>query len=245
MSLFLGEEHPLFAVKPEQVTDAELGLKRDWIFGEVKARTNIAAFYTWYNDIQVIQRAAIAGSDILTNAQRARVMGLEFEGMLVPVKGLTLGATYSYNSAKYLQYDTIAIPAIPQALTAAQPSRDLAGTPFSFVPKHKYNLTASVDLPLPEREGTLQLTGNWSYQTSQRVTPEAQPFDTIAGYGLLNLRLDWRDVRGFPLDLAFYGTNILNREYRVTANPSYNNSGFIGSIYGEPAQYGVQLRYRF
>ena len=165
--------------------------------------------------------------------------------MLVPVKGLTLGATYSYNSAKYLQYDTIAIPAIPQALTAAQPSRDLAGTPFSFVPKHKYNLTASVDLPLPEREGTLQLTGNWSYQTSQRVTPEAQPFDTIAGYGLLNLRLDWRDVRGFPLDLAFYGTNLLNREYRVTANPSYNNSGFIGSIYGEPAQYGVQLRYRF
>ena len=245
VSLFLGEEHPLFAVKPEHVTDAEIGLKRDWSFGDVRARTNVAAFYTWYNDIQVIQRAAIAGSDILTNAKRARVMGLEFEGMLVPVKGLTLGATYSYNSAKYLQYDTIAILAIPQALTAAQPSRDLAGTPFSFVPKHKYNLTASVDLPIPEREGTLQLSGNWSYQTSQRVTPEAQPFDTIAGYGLLNLRIDWRDVRGFPLDLAFYGTNILDREYRVTANPSYNNSGFIGSIYGEPAQYGVQLRYRF
>lgn len=245
VSLFLGEAHPLFAVKPEQVTDAEVGLKRDWTFGDVKARTNIAAFYTWYDDIQVIQRAAIAGSDILTNAQRARVMGLEFEGTLVPVKGLTLGATYSYNSAKYLQYDTIAIPAIPQALTAAQPSRDLAGTPFSFVPKHKYNLTASIDLPIPDREGTLQLTGNWSYQTSQRVTPEAQPFDTIAGYGLLNLRLDWRNVRGAPLDLALYGTNILDREYRVTANPSYNNSGFIGSIYGEPAQYGVQLRYRF
>ena len=125
--------------------------------GDVKARTNIAAFYTWYDDIQVIQRAAIAGSDILTNAQRARVMGLEFEGTLVPVKGLTLGATYSYNSAKYLQYDTIAIPAIPQALTAAQPSRDLAGTPFSFVPKHKYNLTASIDLPMsPQLEAIIQ-----------------------------------------------------------------------------------------
>jgi len=245
VSLFLGEQHPLFSVRPEQVTDAEIGLKRDWTLGNVKARTNISAFYTWYNDIQVIQRAAIAGSDILTNAQRARVMGLEFEGTLVPVNGLTLGATYSYNSAKYLKYDTIAIPAIPQALTAAQPSRDLAGTPFSFVPKHKYTLSGEVALPLPKSEGDLSVSAIWTYQSSERVTPETQPFDTIAGYGLLNLRLDWRDVRGAPLDIAFYGTNILNKEYRVTANPSYNNSGFISSIYGEPAQYGIQLRYRF
>lgn len=245
VSLFLGENHPLFAVRPEQVTDAEIGLKRDWSFGDVRARTNFAAFYTWYNDIQVIQRAAIAGADILTNAQRARVMGLEFEGMLKPVRGLTFGATYSYNSAKYLQYDTIAIPAIPQALTAAQPSRDLAGTPFSFVPKHKFTLSGELALPLPKSAGDMSVFAIWTHQTSQRVTPESQPFDTIEGYGLLNLRLDWRNIGGTALDLAIYGTNVLDKEYRVTANPSYNNSGFIGSIYGEPAQYGVQLRYRF
>ncbi len=245
VSLFLGEQHPLFAVRPEQVTDAEIGLKRDWSFGDVRARTNIAAFYTWYDDIQVIQRAAIAGADILTNAQRARVMGIEFEGMLKPTRWITFGATYSYNSAKYLEYNTIAIPAIPQALTAAQPSRDLAGTPFSFVPKHKYSLSGEVALPLPESMGDMSVSAIWTHQSSQRVTPEDQPFDTIEGYGLLNLRFDWRDVGGAPLDLAIYGTNVLDKEYRVTANPSYNNSGFIGSIYGEPAQYGVQLRYRF
>lgn len=245
VSLFLGESHPLFAVRPEQVTDAELGIKRDWSLNGVKARTNLSAFYTWYNDIQVIQRAAISGSDILTNAQRARVMGLEFEGMIVPVKGVTLGATYSYNSAKYLEYNTIAIPAIPQALTAAQPSRDLAGTPFSFVPKQKYSLSAAIALPIPEEAGRLDFTASWSHQSSQRVTPEAQPFDTIAAYGLLNLRLDWRDVRGAPVDLAVFATNVLDKTYRVAANPGYNNSGFVGSIFGEPAQYGVQLRYRY
>lgn len=245
VSLFLGQSHPLFAVRPEQVTDAELGLKRDWTFGDVHARTNISAFYTWYNNIQVVQRAAIAGADILTNAQRARVLGLEFEGMLVPARGITLGAVYSYNSAKYLKYDTIAIPAIPQALTAAQPSRDLAGTPFSFVPKHKFSVNATIDLPLPERAGKMSLNATYSYQSRQRVTPESQPFDTIEPYGLLNLRLDWKGAFGGPLDLAIYGTNVLDKEYRVTANPGYNNSGFINSIYGEPATYGVQLRYRF
>ncbi|PQM27102.1 TonB-dependent receptor [Sphingopyxis lindanitolerans] len=246
VSLFLGQEHPLFAVRPEQVTDVELGVKKDWdLGGDAKARTNISAFYTWYNDIQVIQRASIAGSDILTNAEKARVMGLEFEGQLVPVRGLTLSAVYSYNSAKYLKYDSIAIPAIPQALTAAQPSRDLSGTPFSFVPKHKFSLNARIDLPAVEGVGEMAFNANWTYQSSQRVTPEAQPFDTIAGYSLVNLRLEWNNMFGAPIDAAIYGTNIFDKEYRVTANPGYNNSGFINSIYGEPGQYGVQLRYRF
>ncbi len=245
VSLFLGETHPLFAVQPETVTDAEIGLKRDWVMGEVRARTNISAFYTWFNDIQVIQRAAIAGADILTNAQRARVMGIEFEGMLMPVKGLTLTGVYSYNSAKYLTYDTIAIPAIPTALTAAQPSRNLAGTPFSFVPRHKFNLGARLALPVSASVGEMAISANWSHQSSQRVTPESQPFDTIEGYGLLSLRGEWNDAFGAPLDIAVYGTNVLDKEYRVTANPGYNNSGFINSIYGEPATYGVQLRYRF
>ncbi|MBB6425329.1 TonB-dependent receptor [Sphingopyxis sp. JAI128] len=246
VSLFLGQQHPLFAVRPEQVTDLEVGVKKDWdLGGEAKARTNISAFYTWYNDIQVIQRASIAGSDILTNAEKARVMGLEFEGQLVPVRGLTLSAVYSYNSAKYLKYDSIAIPAIPQALTAAQPSRDLSGTPFSFVPKHKFSLNGRIDLPAVEGVGEMAFNANWTYQSSQRVTPEAQPFDTIAGYGLVNLRFEWNNMFGAPVDAAIFGTNIFDKEYRVTANPGYNNSGFINSIYGEPGQYGVQLRYRF
>lgn len=246
VSLFLGEQHPLFAVRPEKVTDVEIGMKKDWdLGGDARARTNIAGFYTWYNDIQVIQRAAISGADILTNAKRARVMGLEFEGQLMPVRGLTLSAVYSFNSAKYLEYDSIAIPAIPEALTAAQPSRDLSGTPFSFVPKHKFSLNGRIDLPAVEGVGEMAFNANWTYQSSQRVTPEAQPFDTIKGYGLVNLRFEWNNMFGAPVDMAVFGTNIFDKEYRVTANPGYNSSGFTNSIYGEPAQYGVQARYRF
>ncbi|MFC0205360.1 TonB-dependent receptor domain-containing protein [Novosphingobium soli] len=245
VTLFLGDSYPLAAVKPEKVTDAEIGIKRDWRLGGMKARTNVSAFYTWFNDIQVIQRAAIAGSDILANAQKARVVGLEFEGLLVPNKWLTLGATYSYNDAKFLTYTTIPIPAIPSALTAAQPARDLKGVPFSFVPRHKFSLDGRIGLPIPASEGDMGLRATWSWQSSQRVAPDAQPFDTIPAYGLLNLRFEWNNMRGAPLDFAVYGTNVLNKEYRITANTGYNNSGFNNSIYGEPAQYGVELRYRF
>ncbi|KQS02435.1 TonB-dependent receptor [Sphingomonas sp. Leaf357] len=245
VTLFLGDSYPLAAVKPERVTDAEIGLKRDWTIGTVKARTNIAAFYTWFNDIQVIQRAAIAGSDILANAQNARVVGLEFEGLIIPFKALTISGTYSYNDAKFLDYITIPIPAIPSALTAAQPSRDLSSTPFTFVARHKFSLDGRLALPIPAREGDMAIRATYTHQSRQRVAPDAQPFDTIAPYGLLNLRLEWNDVRGTPLDLAIYGTNVLDQAYRITANTGYNNSGFSNSIYGEPAQYGLSLRYRF
>lgn len=245
VTLFLGDTYPLAAVKPERVTDAEVGLKRDWTIGTVKARTNIAAFYTWFNDVQVIQRAAIAGSDILANAQKARVVGLEFEGLIIPFKALTLSGTYSYNDAKFLDYVTIPIPAIPSALTAAQPSRDLSSTPFTFVARHKFSLDGRLALPIPAAAGDMGVRATYSWQSRQRVATDAQPFDTIAPYGLLNLRLEWNDVRGAPLDLAIYGTNVLDKAYRITANTGYNNSGFSNSIYGEPAQYGVQVRYRF
>ncbi|RZF65231.1 TonB-dependent receptor [Sphingomonas populi] len=245
VTLFLGSDYPLAPVKPERVTDAEVGLKRDWTIGGVKARTNLAAFYTWFNDVQVIQRAAIAGSDILANAKRARVIGLEFEGLIVPFKPLTISGTYSYNDAKFLDYVTIPIPAIPSALTAAQPSRNLSSTPFTFVARHKFSLDGRLALPIPAAEGDMAIRATYSWQSRQRVAADAQPFDTIAPYGLLNLRLEWNQVRGAPLDLAIYGTNVLDTPYRITANTGYNNSGFSNSIYGEPAQYGLSLRYRF
>ena len=245
VTLFLGDAYPLAAVKPEKVTDAEIGIKRDWNFNGVKVRTNVAAFYTWFNNIQVIQRAAIAGADILANAQKARVVGVEFEGLIQPSKWLTLGGTYSFNDAKYTDYTTIPIPAIPSALTAAQPSRNLVNTPFAFVAKHKFSLDGRIGLPIPADAGDIGLRATYSWQSRQRVATDPQPFDTIAPYGLLNLRLEWNQVRGAPLDLAAYGTNVLGKEYRITANTGYNNSGFSNSIFGEPAQYGLEVRYRF
>ncbi|MEI9850791.1 MAG: TonB-dependent receptor [Sphingomonas sp.] len=118
-----GDQDPLFDVRPERVTDAEIGIKRDWTFGTVRARTNISAFYTWYNDIQVNQRQVFSGSDVVTNAKSAVVKGIEFEGLLVPVRALTITGTYSFNSARYTDYHTLAIPRVRRQSGRAEPGR--------------------------------------------------------------------------------------------------------------------------
>ena len=234
----LGEKDPLFPFKPEKVTDAEIGLKKEWNLGDgIGLRTNVDAFYTWYNDIQVVQRQVYIGSDAATNAQKAHVLGVEFEGLLRLGRSLTVNATYSFNEAKYDTWNSLP--------TATQPSQDFSGTPFLYVPKHKYSVNGRYTLPLAERFGDVVLQATWAWQSEQRVAPDDQPFDTIPSYGLLNLRLEWNGAMGTPVDLAAFGTNVLDKEYQVTANPAYNTSGWTGAIYGEPAQYGFSARIRF
>lgn len=122
---------------------------------------------------------------------------------------------------------------------------NLSSTPFTFVARHKFSVDGRLALPIPASAGDMALRATYAWQSRERVASDPQPFDTQAPYGLLNLRLEWNNVRGAPLDLAFYGTNVTGTKYRVTANTGYNNTGFSNSIYGEPAQYGFELRYRF
>lgn len=233
-----GEKDPLFPFKPEKVTDAEIGLKKEWNLGDgIGLRTNVDAFYTWYKDIQVVQRQVYIGSDAATNAQKAHVLGVEFEGLLRIGRSLAINATYSFNEAKYDTWNTLP--------TATQPSQDFSDTPFLYVPKHKYSVNGRYTLPFAERFGDVVLQATWAWQSAQRVAPDDQPFDTIPSYGLLNLRLEWNEAMGYPIDLAAFGTNVLDKEYQVTANPAYNTSGWTGAIYGEPAQYGFSARIRF
>lgn len=234
----LGQDDPLFPFKPETVTDLELGLKRDWSWDNgVSARTNIAAFYTWYDDIQVIQRQVFIGSDIATNAQKAHVLGVEFEGLLKFGDRFALGATYSYNSAEYDEWQTLATP--------GSPSQDYSGTPFLYVPSSKFSLDGRLALPMPVELGDLGLRVTYSWQDDLKVSPDPQPFDTIPSYALVNLRLEWDNVGGRPIDIALYGTNVTDEEYRVTSNNAYTTSGRVSSIYGEPAQYGLSVRARY
>ena len=239
----LAEDDPLFGVRPEKVTDVELGIKRDWQLGNMRARSNLSAFYTWYNDIQVTQRAVFNGADIVTNAESAIVKGIEFEGMIMPIPELVISGTYSFNDAKYTNYQSL--PIAPVNGNAGQPSRDLSDTPFVYVPRHKYMVDARLTLPMPNSITTVGVGINWAWQSSQRVAVDPQPFDVIPSYGLLNVRAELNNVGGAPIDLALFGTNVLDEEYRVTANTGYNTSGFNSAIFGERAQYGISARIRF
>ena len=230
--LLVSATSPLFRVRPETVTDGEIGLKHDWSASGINARTNLSAFYMKYEDIQRSDYALIGGfnTQLITNAAEATVKGFEFEGVIQPIAPLTLTATYSYNDASYDKYiDGLGV--------------DRSGFPFQYVPKNKYSVDAKLYLPVPSTIGDVSLRASYAWQDDQQVSSDLQPFGVIPAYGLLNVRLDWERIGGSDVALALYGTNVTDEEYRVTSNATYNTTGLVGAAFGDPRQYGLTLRY--
>jgi len=70
---------------------------------------------------------------------------------------------------------------------------------------------------------------------------------TARSYGLANLRLDWNDVGGKPIDLSAYVKNVTDKEYVAAPGLTAAAPGvpLQSVLFGQPRTFGVQLRVRF
>jgi outer membrane protein OmpA-like peptidoglycan-associated protein len=162
------------------------------------------------------------------------VQGIEFEGTVIPVNGLTMTASWSYVDAHYTKFF---IPTVG----------DRTNLPYPFVPKNKFGFSADYILPfVPEDMGEVHAiadyvhTGRIQYSTDSREPAGDEP-----GYGLLNLRLNWNNVAGQPFDASFFMTNVTDNLYAIGKFGIYTTEGFVSQLYGEPQMWGFQLKYRF
>jgi iron complex outermembrane receptor protein len=221
--------------KPEYLTDIEVGLKADWDFYGMKARTNIDYYYGWYDDIQVSEPVVASNGQtvtLVTNAASADIDGVEFEGTLLPFPGLELTGRYSYNHSSYNKYVTL--------------TGDYSGEPFLYQPKNKYTLMGRYHLPIDESWGDISIFANYNWQGHVYLAQDTQSPNTTQGdVKILDVGVDWRDVAGQPVDLDFFMTNALDATYVQGAYALYTTSGYVADIYGEPRMWGFKVRYRF
>jgi iron complex outermembrane receptor protein len=121
----------------------------------------------------------------------------------------------------------------------------LAGLQFPFTPKNKLSLVGRYRLPIPARWGELSLTSSYQMQSSVNAGPDYNSTNIIDGYGLINLRIDWKGLAGIPVDASLFATNLADTVYKTRISGLYNIFGLAGASYGEPRMFGVQLRYAF
>jgi iron complex outermembrane receptor protein len=220
--------------KPEKVDDFELGVKADWHLGDVFARTNLAVFYNNYKDIQrlLTDQTTLPVTTVTFNAQKARIKGLEFEGLLRPASWLELSGFYSYTKTKFVKFLDFS-------------GNDLSGNPFARAPKHLAGATLRVMAPL----GSLGEEGSLALRYSH-ISKHTNNDDFIRGvseqegYDLLHLTGDIKSVAGTGFDLSAYVNNLLDKKY------SYGGMGLglttINSrIAAEPRTIGMRVRYTF
>jgi len=208
---------------PEKLKNYEIGLRSDWF--EHTLRFNTSLFYSQYANVQAFHN--IGFFNPIINAGNGLVKGAEVEGQWLITRSFSFNYSGGYLNTGYSDY-----PAI---------SGILPGAPFPYAPRFSANGGAQFDTPLPNGAGlTVRADEGW---TSWVMSGSDSSRVYIPSYGLLSARVIYRPP-GNKWDVQLYGSNLLNKFYRLTgyAIPAL---GLDTGTVGLPRMWGLTVNARF
>lgn len=221
---------------PEKVDTYEIGFKGDFL--DRRLRTNIAAFYTNYRDMQVAQIyfdpiTKVQGNRIL-NAAKSHIKGLELEVQAIPLDGVTLRSSLAYLDAKYkafLYYEPV----------SAQYT-ELAGYRLQNAPKWAASLGVNYAYHL---QSGAKITGDlaWYYTADKFYTAilDTERSRVQPTY-YVDALLNFTSANG-TFELGLWGKNLLDKRYISTV---YDSPGYMGLVgYAPPRQFGASASVHF
>ncbi|WP_417449622.1 TonB-dependent receptor [Kordiimonas sp.] len=223
----------------ETLDSYEIGLKSTWLDG--RARTNLAVFYSDYKDMQIpgslpIDTDGDGTNDgfvgTVTNAGKATIKGIEFEGTFLLSDNLTLQTSLNLLDAEIKEWLLNGVNVADQ--------RAVQNTPefMSYV---------GMTYMWPMSNGsTISFNGNWSHKGSivQFETPVTE-IDQDA-YSLFNASIVWTSENG-NYSLGLHGKNLGNKEYKTAGYnfPTLGLENNITTFYGPPRTITATLGLKF
>jgi iron complex outermembrane recepter protein len=241
--------------KPEKVDTYEIGAKTS--FSAVMRGTfNVAAFYNDFTNQQLQLNLnpkpppTVGPASGILNAGKSTIYGVELETSLIPFERFTLDVNYTYLGTRI---DKVTLAQTPPSSPYIAASPIAVGDPLALSPKNKVTVTGTYTLPLPSDIGSVSAgatfthTGSMitNYVDSSAQNPAIVPLGTLPALNLLNLNLNWNSVAGTAADVAFFVTNVTDRQYYTYVPGLYGTVGFETAGLGTPRMYGVRVRYSF
>ena len=228
----------------ENTMSYEAGIKTTLL--DRKLRFNLAGYYFKTKDLQLSAVGGGTNANLLLNADAVKGYGFEAELEARPVRGLTLTAGLSYNSAKIDDND-LTVEACGAPCTVLDPIFTPAG-PFTpavvFIdgnqlpqaPKWIANFTAGYEHPVGP--GSLYVFTDWYHRSKVQFflyrSVEFSDDQLLEG----GLRVGYKTDR---YDIAAFGRNITNDESAVSGI-DFNN---LTAMVNEPRIWGVELGVKF
>lgn len=235
-------------VKPELANDAELGVKSTLFNRRLTLDANL--FWTNVTDYQATQLLQPANGGpfqtILSNIGKVRTRGVESDVAAVPIDGLVLKLSGSYNDAVYASYHDGPCSAeqLAPLLVPGQKVCDLTGQTLVGAPKwivspsvsHTHTLFAGI---------TGTAFASYSWRSWFYGSADNSRYAVVPDYGLLNLRYTVQGRGGTPWSLSVWSNNVLDKRYvvggLVAAGRLYNYS----ETPGFPRTVGATLNVSF
>ena len=206
------------AYKPEKSINYELGTRSELIGNRLNAELTL--FYMDIRDLQITQFVNSGNGRILTNAGKARSMGVEASLRARISSDLSADWSYGYTHAVFRDYNN--------------GKEDFEGKCVPYTPRHTTNVGLQYAHTLRGKwldqvYASAQLSGTGKiYWTEQNDI--CQPF-----YLTLNARAG---VRKGIVNVSLWGRNLTNTRYAAFYFESFNNP-FIQL--GKPLQFGAEI----
>ena len=250
-----------YTYSPEFVRNFELGQKSEFDLFEMPVRWNSAIYYTDYSNMQKAGIDAYVDPNSVSpvpqlgqsifNVGSSWVAGFETDFTVQPWEGGALTATYGYTQAAYRKFSLDYTGATPQLDCTGQKIQgghrvDFTCVPFQAVPRNQFSLSARSMLPLNQEYGMLEASATYAWTDRQYSASDpaaAEPGAWLPSFGLLNASLNWMKAFGSNLDVQLFGTNLMNKEWRISNSNQWNLTYFQSVMYSEPRVIGLNLSY--
>ena len=219
------------AYDPEYVDMFEAGLKA--LALEDRLRVNAAIYRNEYEDYQAqVNRVGNRFDTRVLNAAEAQIDGVELEVTAVLSPVFRVDATFAYTDAQITNVD----------LDRSLEANFSAGHQLPYVSKYTLSVSPQLDFRLDHGGGVLARL-DYSYRDDFFGQIANSPFEREDGYGLLNARIEYRNVGGH-WSVALYGINLADEQYTRVRNYF---PGFLGfAIWNtDRREIGVTAHYDF
>ena len=219
------------AYDPEYANMFEAGLKA--IARENRLRLNAAIYRNDYEDYQAqVNRVGNRFDTRVLNAAAAEIDGLELELAGLLWRAFRVDATFAYTAARITKVD------IGPSLEA----NFSAGHRLPYVSKYTFSISPRMEFHLGNGDSVL-VRFDYSHRDGFFGQIANSPFEREGCYGLLNARVEYRNV-GAEWSVALYGINVSDEKYARVRNYF---PGFLGfAIWNtDRREFGVNVRYDF
>ena len=231
------------AYNPEFAWNYELGFKTDLL--DRKLRLNATGFWTEYRNLQtqqfVVIDPALPPDNVIANAGKARVRGLEIEAVVNPVRGLTFFGNSTFMQGR-ITGDLISTALVYDWTCDCQHPvpTNLKGNTLRRSPKQTLNVGMDANVPFTDSlNGFFRTTYSWSSKFF--FDNQNSPRTIVPSFGVLNGSFGIASPEG-KWELSVWGKNITNKLYES------GKTDVIGSVlvsYAAPRTWGTTLRYKF
>ncbi len=221
----------------ETMISYELGLKSN--LGD-RVRLNGALWFSDYKDKRINNFDAETLGNIVTNAEKVEIWGIELEMLAQLSDHFQLGATYGYTDPEFKEYNFVN----PDDPTDVQDLSKI--TNFSYSPENTASAYLRFDYPLGF--ASLIARVDWSYKDKYNFLAPQPERNFQGSYDLWNARVSLDEIDGpgdTTLRVSAWGKNLTDESYFFNGVNIYPTFGFDINLYAEPRTYGVDLELLF